>query len=208
MIDGSDYRLPLAINDQPLSADRQKDELIKFKNEVERRKNESPSARRARISAWKKQRDENGELLLDFPTVLTFRLLGDETENGHLAYVLVATPMPGVVPTSRATKVLAGVQGKVWVEKDTLHPMLVECTVTRPVPIYGALASVLPGTHIEIKMTPVTDTTWLIDEVSIKLNVSKLHLFKSSELTRSTYTQYRPNSSVVEELLTKVSQEN
>jgi hypothetical protein len=207
MIDGSEYHVPLAVDDQPLQPDRQKAELVKLKNEVQRRKSESPSARRARVSAWKKQRDENGELLLDFPSVLTFQLLGEEAKNGHSAYVLSATPIPGIAPTTRAKKVLGGVQGKAWVEKDTLHPMLVQCTVVKPVPVYGALASVLPGTEIEIKMIPVTDSTWLIDEVSIKLNVSKLHVFKSTGLTRSTYTQYRPNSAVLEELLSKADKE-
>jgi hypothetical protein len=207
MIDGSDYRVPLAVNDEPLSPDRQKAELIKLKHEVGRRKSESPAARLARINAWKKQRDENGELLLDFPTALTFQLQGEEKKNSHSAYVLSATPMQGIVPTTRAAKVLAGIQGKAWVEKDTLHPMFVECTVVTPVPVYGALASVLPGTQIEIEMTPVTDSVWLIDEVSTKLNVSKLHMFKSTTLTRSTYTQYRLNSAVVEELLSRAAQE-
>ena len=207
MIDGSDYHLPLAINDQPLPPERKRAELLKLKNEVAKRTNESPSARRSRINAWKKERDENGELLLDFPSVLSFHLIGEDSKDGYPAYVLSATPIPGFVPKTRATKVLAGVEGKAWVERDTLHPMLVECTVVTPVPVYGALASVLPGTEIEIKMTPVTDATWLIDEVSIKLNVSKLHLFKSTAVTRSTYTQYRPNSAVLEELLAKADKE-
>ena len=55
-------------------------------------------------------------------------------------------------------------------------------------------------------MSPVTDSIWLIDEVSMKLKVSKLHMFKSTTVTRSTYTQYRPNSSVLEELLSKAGQ--
>jgi len=207
MIDGSEYHVALAVDDQPLSPDRQKDELIKLKNEVRRRKSESPSARRARVDAWKKKRDENGELLLDFTTALTFHLAGEEIKNGHSAYVLAATRKQGFVPTTRAAKVLAGMQGKAWVEKDTLHPMLVECTVVTPVPVYGALASVLPGTEIEIKMTPVTDSIWLIDEVSTKLKVSKLHMFKSTALTRTTYSQYRLNSSVIDELLSKAGQE-
>jgi hypothetical protein len=207
MIDGSDYHLPLAVDDQPLPPDRQKSELIKLKKEVERRKSESPSARRDRINAWKRKRDENGELLLDFPTALTFQLMGEETRSGHSAYVLAANPKPGIVPSTRAAKVLAGMQGKAWVEKDSLHPMLVECTVVTPVTVYGALASVLPGTEIEIKMTPVADSVWLIDEVSMRLSVAKLRMFKSTTVTRSTYSQYRPNSSVVEELLSKATQE-
>jgi len=207
MIDGSEYHLPLSVDDQPLPPDREKAELIKLKKEVERRQSESPSARRARINAWKKKRDENGELLLDFPTALTFELVGEETRSGHPAYVLSATPAHGVVPATRAAKVLAGMQGKAWVEKDTLHPILVECTVVTPVPVFGPLASVLPGTEIEIKMTPVSDSVWLIDEVSMRLSVAKLRMFKSTTVTRSTYTQYRPNSSVVEELLSKAGQE-
>jgi len=206
MIDGSEYHFPRSLDDQPLPPDRQQAELIKFKNEVKHRKNESPSARRARIEAWKKQRDENGELLLDFPSVLNFRLLGEEMKNGYPAWVLGATPKPGIVPATRAGRVLAGVQGKAWVEKDTLHPMHIECTVVTPVPVFGPLASVLPGTQIEIGMTRVTDSVWLIEEVSIRLNVAKLKMFKSSEMTRSTYSQFRPNSSALEELLSEAGQ--
>ena len=95
MIDGSDYRLPLAVDDQALPPARHKAELIKLKSEIDRRASESPSARRSRIDAWKKQRDENGELLLDFPTALTFQLRGEETKDGHAAYVFSGTPGRG-----------------------------------------------------------------------------------------------------------------
>src|SRR5258708_28770296 len=123
MIDGSDYHIPLAVDDQPLPPDRQKSELIKLKKEVERRKNESPSARSARINAWKKKRDENGELLLDFPTSLTFQLLGEETRSGHSAYVPASNPKPGIVPATHAAKVLSGIQGKAWVENTSMQPI-------------------------------------------------------------------------------------
>ena len=207
MLDGSEYHIPLAFDDQPLSGAREKAELIKFKNEVQRRQRESDSARRSRIAAWKKQRDESGELLLDFPTALTFQLVREEPKNGHSAYVLSASPKQGVTPTTRAAKVLSGMAGTAWVEKDSLHPMRVECVVMRPVPVFGPLASVLPETRIEIGMTPVTPSVWLIDEVSMKLNVAKLRMFKSSQMTRSTYTHYRPNSAVLEELLSKAGHE-
>jgi outer membrane lipoprotein-sorting protein len=207
MIDGSDYRFPLAINGQPLSPARRKAELVKLKNEIERRENESPSARRSRIAAWKKQRDENGELLLDFPTALTFQLVGEQMTDGREAYVFSATPKPGVVPATRAAKVLTGIQGKAWVDKETMHPIRVECSVIKPVPVYGALASVLPGTDIEIGMTNVADSTWLIDTVSMKLKVAKLRVFKSTDVTRYTYTGYSPNTSALEKLLSEAGHE-
>jgi hypothetical protein len=71
-----------------------------------------------------------------------------------------------------------------------------------PVPIYGALARVLPGTHIEFGMAPVTDSTFLIGGLSMNLTVSKL-VFKSREVTRSTFSGYRLNHLVVTELLSK-----
>ena len=206
MIDGSDYRLPLATDGQPLSPARRKAELIKLKDEAEHRRNESASTRRSRIAAWKKQRDENGELLLDFPTSLTFHLQDEAIKDGRAAYIFSATPKPGVVATTRAAKVLTGMQGTAWVDKDSLHPMRVECSVIRPVPVYGALASVLPGTDIEITMTKVSDSTWLIDLVSLKLKIAKILLFKSEVLTRYKYSDYHPNDSVLQELLKEASQ--
>ena len=203
MIDGSDYKLPLAIDDQPLPPDRQKAELVKLKNEIEHRKAELPAVRRRRISEWKSKRDESGELLLDFPVKSDFKMLREEVKNGHPSWVLAATPKPGLVPTDRTTKVYAGMEAVVWVDKETLQPVHIECDVVRQVPIYGPLASVLPGTKIEIDMTPVAGSVWLIDDVSMRLNVSKVKMFKSSEVTRTTYTEYRPNDAAMKELLAK-----
>jgi len=44
-------------------------------------------------------------------------------------------------------------------------------------------------------------------KTSMRLNVSKLRMFKSTTVTRSTYSQYRLNSSVIEELLSEAGQE-
>src|SRR5262249_3377812 len=98
MIEGSDYRVPLAENDQPLPPDRQKAELVKLRSEVQRRQKESPADRQARIDEWKKRRDEEGELLLDFNSALTFQYLREETKDGHAAYVLAGTPKKGLKP--------------------------------------------------------------------------------------------------------------
>jgi len=203
MLDGSDYRLPFAIDNQPFAPDRRDLEITKLKHELKRREGETDAARRSRIEAWKKRRDEEGDMLLAFPSVLTFQLIGEEEKDGHPAYVLSATPKPGAVAATTGAKVLTGVQGKEWVDKETLHPIHIECTVVKPVPVYGVLASVLPGTEIEIRMTKVTDSIWLIDLVSLKLQLAKLHFFKSAETTRYTYTDYSPNASALEKLLSE-----
>jgi hypothetical protein len=201
-IAGSDYYLPLAVNDQPLPSDREKAELEKLKNEVRRRNAESPEARRQRIEKYRKKREENEALVLDFPNAFTFELVREETMNGYPAYVLSGTPKKRPGAASLAAKVLSGMRGMVWIDKENFHAIRVECDVMNPVPIYGVLARVLPGTHIEFGMVPVTNSTWLINGLAMKLRVSKL-LFKSMEVTSSTYSDYRLNDLVVTELLSK-----
>ena len=202
MIAGSDYYLPIAIDDQPLSSDERKAELHKLKSEVERRNSESPSARRDRVEKYKKQQDENGALLLEFPKAFLFELQGEEMKDGHLAYVLAATPRKrSESGLSRAAKVLSGVRGTVWIHKETFHAIRGVCDVVTPVPIYGILARVLPGTHISLGMAPVSGSTWLISDLSMTLTVAKFIWFKSKQVTRSTYTGYRLNSLVMDELL-------
>src|SRR5579884_3005010 len=51
LIDGSEYDLPLAVNDQPVPADRRLAELKKLEHEVQRREHESARAREERIEA-------------------------------------------------------------------------------------------------------------------------------------------------------------
>jgi hypothetical protein len=199
-IDGSDYYLPLEIDGQPLPPDREKEELEKLKNEARRRNAETPEARRQRIEKYKKQRDENEALVLDFPNAFDFELLREETIDGRPAYVLSGTPKKRTGNLSLAAKVLSGMRGTVWVDKENFHAIRVECDVITPVPIYGILARVLPGTHIEFGMAPVTASTWLVGELSMKLRVSKL-IFKSTQVTHSIYTNYRLNSQVLADIL-------
>jgi hypothetical protein len=203
MIEGSDYSVPLAVDDQPLSPVRQKAELVKLKEEIQKRRRESPAERERRIAAYKKQRDENGELLLGFPQAFIFQVTGEDTKNGNPAYVLSAAPKARSGSVTRAQKVLSGMEGTAWIEKNGFHAIQVDVHVVRPVPVFGMLATVLPGTEIEFGMTPVSDSVWLVNEVSMNLTVSKLHMFKSEQVTRSTYAQYRRNDEVLKELLAK-----
>jgi hypothetical protein len=201
MLDGSEYSLPLAVNDEPLSADATRNELTKLKAELERRRQESASARRQRVEKFKKQEDENGALLLNAPNAFTFEFLREETRDGYPAYVLSATPNKRTGPMTRAAKVLSGMHVTLWIERDTFHVIRGEAEAVIPVPVYGILAKVLPGTHIAIRLAPVTDSVWLIGELSMNLSVSKLFMFKSTESTRTTYTDYRSNDAELKELL-------
>jgi hypothetical protein len=201
-IDDSDYSLLLAIDGEPLPPERQNAELEKLKREVAHRKAESPEQRRHRIAKYDKERAENEGLILDFPDAFTFELLREETVNGYPAYVLSGMPKKKRVDTSLAAKVLSGMRGTAWIDKENFHVVRVECDVMAPVPVFGVIARVLPGTHIGFDMAPVTDSIWLISDLSMDLRVSKL-VFKSEESIHTTYSENRLNDLVVAELLSK-----
>lgn len=198
---GSDYYLPLAADDQPLPEDREKAEREKLKAEAARRASETPEARRDRIARFKRQRAQNEAMVLDFPDAFDFRLLGEETIDGRDAYVLSGMPKKRDGPLTLAQKVLSGMKGRVWVDKESFHAIRVECDVITPVPVYGVLAKVLPGTHIEFAMAPVTESVWLVSELKMTLSLSKIFVFHSTQVTRSTFTGYRVNQDVLAELL-------
>jgi hypothetical protein len=202
MIAGSDYNLPIAVDDKPLSPERQKIELQKLRDEVKRRAAETPAAREQRLQKFRKEQDEYGDLILGFPKAFTYTLQGEEEKNGHPAYVLSAVPKKRAGAMSRAAKVLAGMNGIVWIDRTGFHTIRAECQVTAPVPMYGFLAHVLPGTQVVIELTPFNDSVWLISRFTLTLAVSKLW-FKSTELTDSTYSQFRPNAMVLAELLAR-----
>lgn len=206
MIEGSDYYMPLAVDDEPLPTGQQMTELEKLKAEVRRRMNEDPEARTRRIAEYRKRENENGSLLLEFPKAFQFELLREEMMDGFPAYVLSARPKRRTGPLSRAAKVLSGMKGTVWIDSENFHAIRGDCDVIAPVPIYGILARVLPGTHIEIRMAPVTAATWLVTRFAMTLMVSKFWFFNSMEVTESTYSEYRPNKAVLDELLAKADQ--
>src|ERR1700691_5735272 len=113
-IDGSDYYLPLGIDGQPENA-----ELEKLKNEARHRDTESAEERRKCIEKYKKERDENEALILDFPNAFNFELLREETIDGHPAYVLSGTPKKRTGNLSLAAKVLSGIFKSTQVTRST-----------------------------------------------------------------------------------------
>ncbi len=200
MIQGSDYYMPIAVDDKSLSADQQKLELHRLREEVARRSHETPLEARQRAEHYRKMREQNGILLEEFTKALGFTFSGDETIDGHACYVLEAKPKAGYRPPNRTAKVLAGMQGRLWIDKKSFHWLRAEAQVLKPVSVVGLFARVLPGTRMELDMTPVTDSIWLVSRFAVDMRLSILWK-KSTKETETTFNGYRPASAVLTEAL-------
>ena len=202
MISGSDYYMPIAIDDVPLPADRQKLELQKLANEVARRNRETPVEALNRSEQYRKTRSQNGILIAEFTQAFDFTLAAEETANGRTCYVLNARPLASYRPLNRTAKILAGMQGRLWIDKESFYWVKAEAEAIKPVSVFGFVAKVLPGTRMELEMIPVTDSTWLVSRFAVELRLSILWR-KSTKATDSIFSEYRPAAAALEQALVK-----
>jgi len=200
MISGSDYYMPIAIDDEPLPADQQKQELRSLQEEVERRRQETPHQARQRSEQYRKTREQNGILLAEFTNAFNFTLAGEETTSGHVSYILDASPRDGYRPPNRTARILSGMQGRLWIDKESFHWVKAEAEVLKPVSIFGLFARVMPGTRMELEMIPVTDSVWLVSHFAVDMRLSILWR-RSSKTTESTFGVYRPAAGTLSEAL-------
>ncbi len=200
MMEGSDYYMPIAIDDQPLPADQQKLELRRLKNEAERRSQETPEEAQRRAQRYRKTREQNGILIQEFTKAFDFTLAGEEPVNGHDCYVLDAKPKPDYNPPNRTAKILTGMQGRLWIDKNSFHWVKAEAEVLKPVSIFGVFARVLPGTRMELEMIPVTDSIWQVSRFTVDLRLA-IFWRKSVKETASTFSDYRPAAATLAQAL-------
>ena len=194
MIDGSQYNRLIAVNDQPLSSGDQADEERRLRAETARREHESDRERARRVAKYEKERSQDHAMVQAMADAFDFRLVGEEKVNGHDCWVLDATPKRGYQPKNRETKVLTGMAGKLWVDKNEYQWVKVWGEVIKPVSLYGFFAKVGPGTRFLLEQEPVADNLWLPKHFSVHVNASAFGFINENSTNDETYRNYRPTS--------------
>lgn len=197
MIEGSPYEKLLAVNDHPLSASEQQAENQKLQNEINNRQHESPRDRKRRIGKYERERLQDQAMMREMGDAFNFRFIGETKIDGRDAYQFAATPKPGYVPKTRETKVLLGMKGTLWVDKDSYQWAKVEAEVVKPVSFYG-IAKVAPGTRFELEQKPLTANLWMPTHFAVRVNASALGFLNENSTDDETYRDYRPMSKALE----------
>ena len=190
MILGSPYERLVAVNGKPLSPEQQAGEQQKLDTTVVERKKESQQERGQRIAKYEKDRRGDHLLMEQLTKALDFKLVGEQELGPHEVYVLKATPHAGYEPPNTEAKVLTGMEGKLWIDKQTFQWVKVEATVIHPVSIGGFLAEVEPGTHFELEKMPLADNIWLPKHFAMKSRAKILFLFTRKSQADETYSGY------------------
>ena len=190
MILGSPYYRLVAVNGKPLTPEEQAKEQQKLETVMAQRCGESKQERGERIAKYENERSRDHQLTDEMTKAFKFELVGEQKSGPFDVYVLKATPQPGYQPANRETKVLTGMQGELWIDKQTFHWVKVEAEVIHPVSVVGFVARVEPGTRFELEKMPVDNGIWLPEHFAMKSRARILLLYTSKNQEDETYFDY------------------
>jgi len=190
MIDGSPYYRLVALNNEPLNKKGEQQEQKKLQAEIHKRKTEPASDRQKRLAEFRSERSEEHVLMEQMTKAFNFKLAREEKLGDAECYVLDATPNPDYRPPVQKAKVLTGMRGKLWVEKEHFHWAKVEAEVISPVEFALFIARVKPGTKFELVQTPIGEN-WLPSKFSQTVKASVLGMYSMRSREEEQYFDYR-----------------
>jgi hypothetical protein len=199
MIDGSPYQQLVAVNNQPLSAAEKAEQVEKMQKEAARRKHESAQERARRIAKYHAERNRDHQLMSELTKALDFTLIGTQEMELRPAYALEARPRPGYKPPNMETRVLTGMEGRLWIDKETFQWVKVSAWVTRPVSIVGFLARAEPGTYFELEKAPAAPGIWLAKHFQMRSRARILFAFHRRTQEDDAFFNCRRHSAPVED---------
>jgi len=199
MIEGSPYYELIAVNGKPLPPDQAAQERQKLQQEIAKRKAETPAQRQQRIARYERDRKRDENMLDQMTNAFNFQLVGMRKLDGFEVYYLKATPRPGYRPPNRDAEVLTGMEGQLWIDKNSFQWVKVTARVIKPVSIEGFLAEVEPGTYFELEKMPIEDDIWGVKHFAMHSHAKILFLFNHSASEEEWHFNYKPlNSSNID----------
>ena len=192
MLAGSRYSRLVAVNGAPLSPDGEAEEQRKLEATARSRSRESAEERAKRVGRYEHDRQRDQDLLMEMVNAFDFTQVGEAVREGHEVYVLKAKPRKGYRPPNNRAKVLTGMEGTLWIEKNTFQWVRVEAEVIHPVSIEGFLARVQRGTRVELDQMPVTGGVWLPRHFAMRSHARILFLFSKNDEEDEDYYGYAP----------------
>jgi hypothetical protein len=193
MIEGSPYERLVGIDNESLSPDLDQQERLKLNREIKRRQAESMGDRQARIAKYRTQRAEEQMLMQQMVNAFNFRYLGEEQLDGVTCYRLAATPNPSYTPPVEKARVLTGMEGELWISKQSFHWVRVRAEVTEPVEFGLFVAKVKPGTSFELDQQRVGDF-WLPKRFTQSVNASIFGLYGYRAKEETDFSSYHENT--------------
>ncbi len=190
----------IAKNDKPLSDSDARKEDEKVQKIIEKRKNESDSARKKRLEKQEKDREEGRQFVKEIADAYDFRSAGEEDLDGRNTLVIDADPRPGYEPHMKEAKFLPKFRFRVWIDQAEKQwvKLDIQCVDTVSVALF--LLRLHKGSNVQIEQVRVNDEVWLPKHVALKLD-ARLALLKgvniSEDVTYRDYKKFRTGTKIL-----------
>ena len=194
MLLGSPCRELIAVDGMSLPREKQEEEKRKLDQESERRSRESQQGREHRVAQYQKEQNRDRRFMEEFTRAFNFTLIGQTQVDGRQVYIVQAMPRAGYQATDKASKVLTGMRGTLWIDRQTFQWVKVQADVIHPVSIEGFLAKVEPGTRFEMEKAPVGNGIWLPKHFTMTSNARILSVIHHGNHGDETYFDYQKTS--------------
>lgn len=200
LLEGSPYRRLAGRDDRPLPPGDEKKEQEKLARSTAERRKETTAQRTLRLTEYVSRPDWQREAWKELPEAFDFHLIGEETRDGSSLYVIEATPRRGYSPKSHTAKVLAHLQGRLWVDKQHAYLMKAEVEVVDTISVGLFLVRLAKGSRAAFEQTRVNDGVWLPRRVQVfasaRLGLLKVLRFEQ-EIIYSNCREFQAGSLVM-----------
>jgi hypothetical protein len=199
---GGEYRRLVAKNGRPLSPKEESREERKFREFLEEQMRLPENERTSRTKDKVKSRVERYQSRLEEALeVFDFERRPDASANGVVLRVFDFRPKPGYEGHSRPTKILARIEGTVWIdpERDQLARLQVRFREDLSF-LGGIFGRVSKGSEATAEAT-LADGLWLLDRIEVRLNARFYFLKRYHQNIVVDYDDYRKFQVETEERL-------
>jgi hypothetical protein len=200
ILSGEPHRRILERNGKPLSSEEQQKQQKKLDQALAKLERETPAQKQRRLDEFAKERQKDREFLREIVDLYDFRLDGEETVDGHDAWVISATPRLDYQPKHRDAKALLKIRGKLWVDKAEYQWVRLQAETTGTISYGLFLARLNPGAKLFFEQARVNDEVWL-PKREVASGSGRLGLLKKiameQELTWNNYRKFQVESKIV-----------
>jgi hypothetical protein len=190
LLDDSEYRRLIAIDDEPLDDKAAAKEQRKLEKQIKKMRNETPKKREKRLAKVEKGREESEEFLEEITTAFDFRLTGEEEIDGVATHVISAEPKEGYEPSSREAKVLTKLRGTLWISKADHAWVKADLDIFDDIS-WAVIFKLREGAKIRFTQRRHNDEVWLPESWYVRLRARAALVFKFNGEVTGSYSNYR-----------------
>ncbi len=190
LLDHSEFRRLIAIDDRPLSPKIEAKEQRRLEKRIKKMQGETPKQRAKRLAKAEKARKEGEEFLREITQAFDFTRTGEETVGGVPAHVISFEPKSGYKPRSREAKVLPKVRGTLWIARDDYAWVQADMETTDDVS-WMLIFKLKEGARVRFKQRRINDEVWLMNDWSVRMKARAALFFKFNGDISGSYGNYR-----------------